>query len=269
MNRQLAADLLRVACHSTMGRRQFDPVFDDVTEERQGRGYSGCADLGHWLLYRLGYRYPWVNRAEWRGWKPGLNLSLLCAKVSGGANPFAFRPTIERRFEPGDILTLSSREPSLSHIVVCLNSARYAPGEALVVGQYGQWSPKYGRASGRMSHYILYQRLGRISIGTRPIDSHLSLDDLVATAEPESVEQCTTRIVDECRTLSLNQPRMRGNDVLWWSERMLEENLDPGVPYNVYGPKATACTKSIQKRLNRPETGDVIEAEWKWAIGAY
>jgi len=68
MSAEAARAWLVFACRSTMGRYQGDPVFEAVTEGRQHGSYSACGDLGHWLLFRLGVRFPWVNRAEFRGW---------------------------------------------------------------------------------------------------------------------------------------------------------------------------------------------------------
>lgn len=71
-----------------------NPVYKAVTEGRDpGPGYSSCADLAHWMLFRMGVRSKWINRAEHLGWKSGLNVSML-----------AFSCPVARAPHPGEVL---------------------------------------------------------------------------------------------------------------------------------------------------------------------
>src|SRR6186713_653784 len=92
--RTIATHLLDYAVCGDRGRNESDKVYDSITEHRD-RGvmrakYSSCGDLGHWLVYRLGCRETWVNRAENGGWRVGLNVNLLYGKQTHiGGNPMA------------------------------------------------------------------------------------------------------------------------------------------------------------------------------------
>src|SRR3989304_3346009 len=92
--RELAADFLVLAGKDRVGRRQWDPVFEGVTERRPAPRHPSCGDLGHWILARLGFRFPWLNREELWGWMVGKNVSLLCAKSAGGANELGRLPGV-------------------------------------------------------------------------------------------------------------------------------------------------------------------------------
>src|SRR5262245_34069945 len=72
----------RFACNDAVGRRQGDPVVEEVVERRQRwRGYSSCADLVHWCLRRAGFRDERVlNREDDDGsipWRASVNVSRL------------------------------------------------------------------------------------------------------------------------------------------------------------------------------------------------
>lgn len=175
------------ACRNIDGRYYCDPVFEAVTEGRQdlpkhgSPHYSACGDLGHWLLYRLGCREPWLNRAEFQGWRIGKNLSLLCASAAGGMNPLAKKPLEGELVTPGDILVVSAHNTAQSHVMVVAAPSVLVTGD-IAVGEYGQWSSMVGRPSGRLStHYMTSTPL---AIAGRPIDSILHLADVPLTALP-------------------------------------------------------------------------------------
>lgn len=85
--RQLADLLLFYACGEN-GRGERDPVYVQVTEGRDTTpGYSSCADLAHWLHYRLGMRGSWINRKEHKGWKVGMNVSKLAYSILAEPDP--------------------------------------------------------------------------------------------------------------------------------------------------------------------------------------
>jgi hypothetical protein len=78
---ELFSDVLLMYACGFEGRNENDPVYQRVTEGRDvgamQRKYSSCADLAHWLHFRLGLRTSWINRAEHKGWKSGVNVSKL------------------------------------------------------------------------------------------------------------------------------------------------------------------------------------------------
>ena len=60
------------------GRGKLDPLYVGVTEGRDTPAmwsrYSSCGDLSQALAFELGCRQGFINRAEHKGWKPGVNL---------------------------------------------------------------------------------------------------------------------------------------------------------------------------------------------------
>jgi hypothetical protein len=105
--RQGVVALVEYACGYDQGRTKDDPVYRAVTEYEHHvprAKYSSCADLGHWLLYRVGVREHWINRDENGGWRDVVNISLLCthAKDPGGKD---WSPG------PGDILIIANDWP--------------------------------------------------------------------------------------------------------------------------------------------------------------
>lgn len=94
------------ACNGDKGRDKRDPIYLSVVENRDGRSvpyerYSSCGDRAHWRLWRLGVRAPFVNRAEYKGWRIGMNIALL----HGRGTP-AVTPTKDWLPEPGDELLI-------------------------------------------------------------------------------------------------------------------------------------------------------------------
>src|ERR1044071_3102756 len=101
----LAADLLEYACNGHAGRAESDPVYQAVTEGRDigamQKDYSSCGDLAHWLFYRIGVRFPWVNRAEnggHRATQTENNVTLLQRFKGRLINPSA-----GTNYRPGDV----------------------------------------------------------------------------------------------------------------------------------------------------------------------
>jgi hypothetical protein len=149
--RLAAQGLVEHACGYDKGRAKDDPVYVEVTEGRDGPGpvqrkyYSSCADLGHWLLWRLGVREPWVNRKDNGGWKSQVNISRLCGPqgVVRGNTPGGFLANGKEPAhlatwpgpELGDILIVSNFWPqgSDAHCLVALERT----GDKLESGNYG------------------------------------------------------------------------------------------------------------------------------------
>lgn len=116
-------------------RSKNDPVYLEVVEGRdvgpRRKRYSSCADLAHWLVFRLGVRAHWINRDEHRGFKDVVNLSRIAYC------PEAETPRrIDHAFEPGDLLVLWNRaDTSDAHVNVCLEHDTTA--RQLLTGDYG------------------------------------------------------------------------------------------------------------------------------------
>jgi hypothetical protein len=130
----LAADLCVYACDGSRGRpEKGDPVYDAVTEHRDtGKEYSSCADLAHWMLFRLGVRELFINRVEHRGFKRQVNLSRLAWCV------YATAPSAADRFEPGDILVIWARPDTKdAHVTVVLEDRRAKGVEEIQTANYG------------------------------------------------------------------------------------------------------------------------------------
>lgn len=108
------------ACNGKTGRRKDDPVYREVTQDRdylpsQWPHYSSCADRAHWKLWRLGCRLPFVNRSApamqgttgpipARHWLDGVNISNLWNSKLGA--PVLRRPGAGWTPLPGDELLL-------------------------------------------------------------------------------------------------------------------------------------------------------------------
>lgn len=111
---KLAALLLDWAC--TDASDIHSPRYRVITE---GRRYdlctppsSSCADLAHWLLYRLGVRLPWLNRSEHLGWRASVNVSRL-ATHSGHIR-------LEEPLDAGDILIACNHPQGFDAHVICI-----------------------------------------------------------------------------------------------------------------------------------------------------
>jgi hypothetical protein len=132
--RAFANELVSYACGRwTGGRSEDDPVYQQVTEGRDvgaaRRTYSSCADLAHWLLYRLGSRVDFINRKEHNGWKVGVNVSALAF------SPVAEVATETDQYQAGDVLVIWSKPDGTdAHVMIALEHS----GSTLVTGEYGQ-----------------------------------------------------------------------------------------------------------------------------------
>lgn len=271
MTRELAAAFLEMAAKDWQGRRQFDPIFDAVTERRQSKSYSACGDLAHWLLYRLGFRCAWINRAEGRGWRVAKNLSLLCAHEAGGANTLARRPLWGQTVDAGDVLVTNARDKWRAHVAVVMGAAIVEPGGRVMLAEYGHFDADHGRASGKMSAHEFSKAGQTIMLGSSVLDSVLSLDGL-ASHDPAHVSeddpvQYYRAIAARQRLLRLTQPNMRGNDVKWWCEELIGRGYAPGVPLDVYGKKADQASTAFQEQNGLLPTGRMGPDEWALMLG--
>lgn len=121
------------AVDEEQGVKVYHPVYKAVTENRDpGPQYSSCGDLAHWLLFRMGVRSTWVNRKEHKGWRSGLNVSLL-----------AYTCPVARAPKKGELL-------SRGDIMIVWNSPQGFDAHVNVVDNFdGQfvWSWDYGQAA--------------------------------------------------------------------------------------------------------------------------
>ena len=126
----IAVYLVEYACDGRKGRpERGDAVYDAVTEHRDTfSGYSSCADLAHWMLYRLGIRLGFINRVEHKGWQQQVNLSRLAyCQQARSVNA-------KTRFSAGDIIIQWNKPTGQDGHVMCVIEDR---DDVVEVAQYG------------------------------------------------------------------------------------------------------------------------------------
>lgn len=133
LQRDVVPDLLDWACQGGT-QDTMHPNYLRVVEGRTHRGYSSCADLGHWLFFRCGARQTWLNREEHEGWKDQVNVSRFAFSAP---NSVRKTPVPDVWYEPGDVLIVWNNESGTdAHVMVVRDAARL-PGR-LVVAEFGQ-----------------------------------------------------------------------------------------------------------------------------------
>ena len=194
--RALAIELVEHACGGSVGRAEADPVYQAVTEGRDSgamqQRYSSCGDLAHWLLFRLGVRLPFVNRAEHRGWTSGVNVSRLAFHALADVDPRG------ARFSPGDIgIVWSKPEATDAHVFVILEDAQ---PQALLVGEYGQ-------PGGHVRARSIGYDGGLLRIGSRSLHRVLRLDRVLDAADKAGALAPPELTSSWARRLGLAYPR--------------------------------------------------------------
>lgn len=161
------------------GRTLLDPVFAAVTEGRQRAGYSGCGDLGHFVVMLLGHRSKWNNRDELFGWDNQVNISRLL--------PIARKVRIGEILQPGDIYIGGVADPALTHVGVIYSDS---PTETVTL-DYGQSNrdPHTNTIGARMRRR---KRVGG-KLGPRTVDYVIRPDELETQVAPESIESYARR----------------------------------------------------------------------------
>lgn len=97
----------RWLCGGYIGRGKLDSVYVGTTERRDGPGpeqwkkYSSCGDLSQELVWQMGVRKPFVNRAAYQGWRSGKMLSDFYARDTSRADHRPPAVTPEPDFVPG------------------------------------------------------------------------------------------------------------------------------------------------------------------------
>lgn len=160
--RNFAATLLDYTCNGAKGRDELDEVYQTVVEHRDGPSasararYSSCADLAHWLYFRLGVRAAFLNRTEHRGWIVGANLNRWVGRPIG-PNPYAFKPSSSYdlsaldAFGAGDVVVINN---AWGGHVMCVT--HYDPGTCAL------FTAEYGKPGGKLvKHNVEQVREGR------------------------------------------------------------------------------------------------------------
>jgi hypothetical protein len=147
--------------------------------------YSSCADLAHWLWFRLGFREDFINRHEAHGWVVGANLNRWCP-VPIGPNRFACKPAAgEFDPEPGDVLVISN---SFGGHVMCVQHAEVPEdigSREVPIPMLDIWTAEYGQPGGaQRTHSIWPDGRGGIllgkphtAVGAHPVISHVRLEN--------------------------------------------------------------------------------------------
>lgn len=181
------------ACDRTHGRPPLgDAVYAAVTEGRQEQiaqirrhqidngvdphklaFYSSCADLCHWLYFRLGIDLPWVNREESRrydgtGWEVGLNVALLSSQ-----NPLSHACAPGDQYEPGDVLRIGTPGQNNDHVMIVRS---HVLGDSIEVAEYGQ-------PGGAIHTHALTHAAGITNMGSRRLLSYLRLTECLDAAD--------------------------------------------------------------------------------------
>lgn len=274
-DRERAFMFLAMATDYDAGRRQRDPLFEAVTEHRQREGYSACGDLAHWLYFRMGFRFDWVNRQEHQGWRMGRNLALLTAGCAGGLNRYAKRPERGMKVDAGDVLVVYAHQPKRSHVAVVMEPGELDAGTSLRTAEYGQFDATYGRASGKAFRRPVSANATRILLGSSPVDSVLSLDGLAAKDDehvaPDDPTTYFEALAAKLRVLRLTDPRLYGSDVWWLCEELKAAGYDPGRPLDVFGPCAEKAVRAWQEQVGLTAegvgNGKVETDEWCVLLG--
>jgi len=164
-------ELLEWACSPPQGRSENDPIYQEVVEGRdQGasqKSYSSCGDLPNWMLYSLGVRTDYVNRAENGGWKEGQNISKLAF------SPVAAQITPDTQYSAGDTVVIySEANGSDAHALVVISQQ----GNKLETAEYGQ-------PGGAIRNRTVTLKDGVPYMGKRQMQKILPLKDVLADAE--------------------------------------------------------------------------------------
>jgi len=171
-----AASWLEWACGPKHAVAETDPRYQQVTEGRDKptKGYSSCGDLAHWLYFRLGFRLPWVNRAEHLGWRLRRNVSALCWPPAPARDHAP-----DDKFEAGDVFILWGRHDTRDAHVVC--AVDHIPEQRVLL------TAEYGQPGGALkNHLYRVDAHGHIVLGTRTIHRVVPLEAVLAQARQTS-----------------------------------------------------------------------------------
>jgi hypothetical protein len=188
---QLAANLLLYAVDGPHGRDELDEVYIDVTEGRDGpsvasrQKYSSCADLAHWLYYRLGVRTAWINRKEHDGWIVGVNLNCWVGRPIG-PNQYATKPTVgydlwqKDLFSIGDVVVVDNKYGG--HVMVVQayeppGMMSSASGAAVTLPQL--YTADYGQPGGLQKRRQVTSDGSGVRVGGNLVIAHVRMLDVL------------------------------------------------------------------------------------------
>ena len=240
----LALEYLNLATDGDRGRHEGDDIYIAVTEGRDhGKAYSSCGDLAHWLLYRLGVRTSYVNRAEHRGWRNGQNISWLAF------GPIARKPTAVDQYFTGDILLIWNREDGTdAHALVVRNHNDVE----LLTAEYGQ----PGGASRRRT-------LLDGKVGTRKVQRVIPFEDVLRHAndsgkliEPQPIAAWLATATPGPSSHPLIRRGTRSAYVMK-AQAILSVMIDGD-----FGSRTEQAVRAFQSRSGLPTTGVVDVATW-------
>lgn len=119
--RSVARDMCEWATYGDAGVTEQSERYKLVTEGRDpGPKYSSCADLAHWMLFRLGVRSLWLNRDEEIGDGPGQDWEIAVNVSNLAFGPCAQTPIPGALPGCGDIwIVWAHPKGTDAHVLVC------------------------------------------------------------------------------------------------------------------------------------------------------
>lgn len=110
---------------------ELDARYQQVVEGRDvgvmRTRYSSCADLAHWLWYRLGIRVREINRREHLGWKVGVNVS----RIVSLSTPYQPDGAL---LQGGDVIVITTTGYD-AHVICVVDQP---DRDTLLTAEYGQ-----------------------------------------------------------------------------------------------------------------------------------
>ncbi len=172
---KLAPRLLDWAC---IGAETKRGNYLTVVEGRDWPRYSSCADLAHWLLYRLGCRQEWINRREHSigdlgqaGWDVSVNVGRLAFTAPNSVRRTPLPGIVA---SAGDIFIQWNEATGRdAHVFLCRRDQRL-PGSMGVA--------EYGQPGGHIRDRTVTARDGFLYCGQRKIQRWLPLDLVITDA---------------------------------------------------------------------------------------
>jgi hypothetical protein len=164
---------------ATKGASDKGGNYMSVVEGRNWPKYSSCADLAHWLLYRMGCRQEWINRYEHRtgdlgepGWDDQVNVSRLAFSPPRSVmqTPLPGYMVVE----PGDVLIVWNHPKGQDAHVMVAASSRRLPGTLRVA--------EYGQPGGHVADKLTSSREGELFLGAKRIQRWLPLHLVITNA---------------------------------------------------------------------------------------